>query len=79
MQNDNAASSCLTTNQHSLPMPGMPRVGDLSKIGFMGVECLGCTIADARMPVLVREFQSWLLRDRQARSITDTNYGRIVG
>jgi hypothetical protein len=30
-------------------MPGMPRVGDLSKIGFMGVECLGCTIRDDLM------------------------------
>jgi hypothetical protein len=60
-------------------MPGMPRVGDLSKIGFMGVECLGCTIADARMPVLVREFQSRLLHDGQGQSIPDTNYCRIVG
>ena len=24
-------------------MPGMPRVSDLSKLGFMGVACLGCT------------------------------------
>jgi hypothetical protein len=37
------------------------------------------TIADARMPVLVREFQSRLLRDGQAQSIPDTNYCRIVG
>ena len=51
MQNDNAASSCLTTNQHSLPMPGMPRVGDLSKIGFMGVEYLGCTKEGIRIKV----------------------------
>ena len=34
---------------------------------------------EPHMPVLVREFQSRLLRDGQARSIPDTNYRRIVG
>jgi transposase InsO family protein len=42
-------------------------------------EWVAITIADARRPVLVREFQSRLLRDGQAQSIPDTNYCRIVG
>ena len=44
LKNNTAASACLATNQHSLPMPRMPRVSDLSKVGFMGVSYLGCTM-----------------------------------
>ena len=33
-QNGTAAPACLATNQHSLPMPGTPRVSDLSKLSL---------------------------------------------
>jgi hypothetical protein len=66
-------------NRHSLSMPRVPAILQFSKTTFMGVVYLSCTIADARMPVLVREFQSRLLRDGPAQSIPDTNYRRIVG
>jgi hypothetical protein len=35
----------------------MPRVGDLSKIGFMGVERLGCTIREAHTQAWGQAFQ----------------------
>src|ERR1035441_4659848 len=47
LQNNNATSACLATNQHSLSMPGMPAVGYLSKGRFMGVLYLGCITPSA--------------------------------
>src|SRR2546423_10054252 len=43
LQNDTSTPACPARNQHSLPMPRVPAILDLSKGGFMGVSYLGCT------------------------------------
>lgn len=72
-QDNNTAPAFLATNQHSLAMPGMPKVSDLSMIGFMGVSCLGCTIEAVLTSVWGRECQNAAQHSRRENIVIAWN------